>query len=525
VRLTAALALVLSLALLAGCLNKPSNDGDGRPAAMADWELDCSLGSYEAGPWAQECEARASHTQGQKQEIWLAVNPTDPLNVVLGAKDLDPALSAHCVWNGLFVTHDGGKTWLDTSPSGPYAAREPGSPYYGYACNTDPMGAFTADGVLHWVVEMYNLAGGNGYGPVADPNSGRGVFNPGWKLVLAESDDGGSTWPVEKAVTLEYGDGAAYLNDYSRATVNPATQSVITVINTYYPAAGANTAPVTGALPVPLPVGVGGVVCSVLPYRGVANPQQAVPSQPTMVTGSSNPGSLNCDAVAANRAGTVVLEARGAPTPTGGGSTASWFARSTDDGATFSDFKEGFSLRTIPGVFDESSYRTGTGYELAYDDSGGEHDGRLYALTAERLGADEADIVLHWSDDDGDTWSGPVRVNSDPEGTHQFMPNLAVAGDGSLHAFFMDKSHDADHGHAWIDVTHALSSDGGQTWTSERVTSVSWDGELGKHQEDFPFIGDYVGAAAVGDHVWAGFPDTSDGQTSMVAAIHVMKAA
>jgi hypothetical protein len=183
------------------------------------------------------------------------------------------------------------------------------------------------------------------------------------------------------------------------------------------------------------------------------------------------------------------------------------------------------SLRTIPGVFDESSYRTGTGLEMVYDNTGGARDGRLYVLTAERLGADDADIVLHWSDDDGATWSGPVRVNSDPEGTHQFMPNLAVAGDGSLHAFFMDKSHDDAHGHAWIDVTHAVSADGGQAWTSERVTSVSWDGELGKHQEDFPFIGDYVGVGAVGDHVWAGFPDASDGQATVVAAIHVMKAA
>jgi hypothetical protein len=518
-RLPAALALVLCLALLAGCSGRPGHGGGSAPA---EWVLDCNAGGREPAPWAQECEARASHTQGQKQEIWLAVNPTDPLNVVIGAKDLDPELSAHCVWNGLFVTHDGGATWEDTSPSGPYAAREPGSPYYGYACNTDPMGAFTADGVLHWVVEMYNAAGENGYGPVADPNSGRGVFNPGWKLVLAESDDGGSTWPQDKAVTLEYGDGVAYLNDYSRTAVNPRTQSVLTVINTYYPGAGANTSPVTGALPVPLPVGVGGVVCSIIPYRGASSPAQPVPEQPTFATGTANPGGLNCDAIAAKGDGTVVLEARGAPTPTGGGSTASWFARSTDDGATFSDFKEGFSLRTIPGVFDESSYRTGTGYEMAYDNSDGPHRGRLYALTAERLGSDEADIVLHWSDDDGDTWSGPVRVNSDAPGTHQFMPNFAVAGDGSLHAFFLDKSYDPDH--RFVDVTYARSEDSGQNWTSERVTSVSWDGELGKHQEDFPFIGDYVGVGAVGDHVWAGFPDTSNGQTSVVAAIHVMKA-
>jgi hypothetical protein len=519
------LASALATLVLAGCSSHSSNPTPGiAHPAVAGWSLDCGIGAYEKAQnasWMQTCEARASHTSGQKQEIWIAVNPKDPENVVIGAKDLYGAISNHCVWNGLAVTHDGGKSWIDTAPGGAFAARETASPYFGYACNTDPMGVFTADGILHWVVEMYNLAGTNGYGPAADPNSGRGVFNPGWKLLLAESDDGGTSWPDAKATTLEYGDGVGYLNDYSRAVVDPKTQSVLTVINTYYPGAGANTSPVTSVLPVPLPVGVGGVVCSVLPYRGASIPAQPVPVRPTFVTGTANPGGLNCDAIAANRAGTVVLEARGSPTATGGGATASWFARSSDDGATFSDFKEGFSLRTIPGVFEESRYRTGTGYEMAYDNSGGPHDGRLYVLTAERLGSDDADIVMHWSDDDGLTWSGPTRVNADDQGSHQFMPNFAVAGDGTVHAFWMDKSYDPKH--TLIDVTHGISTDGGATWTSERVTSVSWDGELGKHQEDFPFIGDYTGAAAVGNHVWAGFPDASNGSTTVMAAIHIHK--
>ena len=112
-----------------------------------------------------------------------------------------------------------------------------------------------------------------------------------------------------------------------------------------------------------------------------------------------------------------------------------------------------------------------------------------------------------------------MRVNADPEGSHQFEPNLAIAGDGSVHAFFMDKSRDPQH--RLIDVTHAVSSDGGATWGSERVTTLNWDGDLGKHQEDFPFIGDYTGADAVGNHVWAAFPDASNGSTTVIAAMHV----
>ena len=80
----------------------------------------------------------------------------------------------------------------------------------------------------------------------------------------------------------------------------------------------------------------------------------------------------------------------------------------------------------------------------------------------------------------------------------------------------MDKSYDP--GHKLIDITHALSTDGGNTWKTERVTSVSFDGDLGKHQENFPFIGDYIGAACVGDDCWAGFPDATTGITVMAAA-------
>jgi hypothetical protein len=509
---------VLAL-VLAGCGGKTATPTTGPPALAGGWKLDCGMGAYERvrGPWAQECEVRASHSEGQKQEIWLAINPTDARNVVIGAKDLNPAASGSCVWNGLFVTHDGGATWRDVIIGGPYGERTPDSPYYGYACNTDPMGVFTADGTLQWVVELYNFIGSDGNGPIGkDPTSGRGIVQPGWKLVLATSHDGGDTFP--EATVLEYGDGVGALNDYSRITANPKTGSAITVINTYYPGVGANTALVP-ALPVPVPLG--GEACSVLPFRPAEQraPQPA-PIKPTVVTGTANPGGINCLGIAATTGGTVTLGAVGSPLQ--GGAFGAWFARSTDDAASFTDFNAGFPFTPIPSPFTESSYRTGTSFEMAYDTTGGPRAGTLYVITAEQTegaGADEADIYVRSSTDDGKTWGTAVRANQDPPGTHQFMPNLAVARDGSLHAFWMDKAYDGAHNHTFIDVTHGLSVDGGATWRTERVTNVSWDGELGKHQEGFPFIGDYTGVGASGDEVWAAFPDASNGKTTVVAAM------
>jgi hypothetical protein len=539
-----ALCALAAALLLSGCFGKGASTTTATPALVGGWTLDCGMGAAERerASWLQDCEARASHTEGQKQEVWLAINPLDARNVVIGAKDLNPAASASCVWNGLSVTHDGGLTWRDVLIGGPYAERAPSSPYYGYACNTDPMGVFTADGTLQWVVELYNLAGGDGNGPLGkDPTSGRGILQPGWKLVLATSHDGGDTFP--DSTILEYGDGIGALNDYSRITANPATGSAITVINTYYPGFGANTALIPAA---PVPVPLGGEACSVLPFRPAAqkSPQPA-PIQPTVVTGTANPGGLNCLGIAANDAGTVALAAVGSPLQ--GGSFGAWFAKSTDDGAAFSDFTQGFTFTPIPSPFGESSYRTGTNFELAYDTARvltqyadhnvthtGPYHGRLYAITAEQtkglsgltfpqagnattFQGDDADIVVRWSDDDGATWSPPVRVNQDHVESHQFEPNIVVGSDGSVHAFWMDKAYDPAH--KLIDVTHGVSLDGGATWRTERVTTVSWDGELGKHQEGFAFIGDYTGIGASGKEVWGAFPDASNGKTTVIAAM------
>jgi hypothetical protein len=495
----AALPAALAL-LLAGC-TAPQAPSPSPPAAHADgWALDCTLGSHEPGPWLQRCEARASHTEGPKQEIWLAVNPTDPRNVAIGAKDNNPESSAKCVWNGVSVTHDGGRTWKDVVIGGRYSERTPDSPYFGFACNTDPMLAFSADGTLHYVVEMYNVGGQDSHGPLGpDPVAGRALLLPGWKLVLATSHDGGDTWP--DAALLDAADGISEINDYSRITVSPTTGTILTAINTF------SGGPFLFA-------GSADDFCSVIASRD--NGKSADP--PVLVTATRAPRGVGCQAIAAAPSGTIVLAASSAQGLEGGGGT-SWWAWSTDDGKSFSDPQPGFAIDPIPGKFDESEYRTGTNFELAYDHTGGPRKGTLYVIYASDPQGD-ADIFVRSSEDDGHTWGEPVRVNGDPTTHHQFIPNIVVARDGSVHAFFMDKRWDPAN--KLIDITHAVSVDGGLAWRDERVTTASFDGDLGVHQEGFPFIGDYIGIGAGGDEVWGAFPDASNGNTTVVAAARVV---
>jgi hypothetical protein len=494
------LAALLAAVVLAGCFGTSSTSSP-NPTSPATggqgWRLDCGLGAFELarGPWAQTCEARASHTAGAKQETWIAVNPTDPRNVVVGAKDLNPESSKDCVWNGVFVTKDGGASWTDVVIGGKWADRQPTSPYYGYACNTDPDFRFSKDGSLHYGVEMYNVANN---GACLNPGGNTlTCVTPGFKVLLATSHDGGLTWPDVITFQPDFG----FTTDFSRMTVSPTTQTIVEAIGS----AGA---------------AIAGPGCNVLASRDggkTADPPVAVVTKDGVPCGSSAD-----TAIAASPKGTLVILGGAFTTAPNGGlagsSTQPIVARSQDDGRTWTDSNPGFTFQGIPGTFAESQYRVSNTVELAYDLSNGTRAGTLYAVYAgaER---DEADIYLRSSPDDGKTWSDAVMVNGDPKGTHQWMPNVAVAGDGSVHVFYMDKSHDSKH--TLIDITHAGSLDGGKSWMRERVSTVPYDGDLGKHQEGFPFIGDYLGVDAVGRDVWAGFPDASNGNVTVIAAAHV----
>src|SRR5439155_1516750 len=65
---------------------------------------------------------------------------------------------------------------------------------------------------------------------------------------------------------------------------------------------------------------------------------------------------------------------------------------------------------------------------LAWDRTNSSHDGRVYLLwTQERPDeSDDMDVVVQFSDDDGLTWSAPVRVNDDTGVNSQFMPKIAL---------------------------------------------------------------------------------------------------
>jgi hypothetical protein len=96
------------------------------------------------------------------------------------------------------------------------------------------------------------------------------------------------------------------------------------------------------------------------------------------------------------------------------------------------------------------------------------------------------DVMVSRSDNDGDTWSAPVRI-ADATVQNQWMVSLAVDPRDVLHAAWYD-SRTGD-----TDVRYATSSDHGATWSASlRITTTPTSGGFNR-------LGDYLGLAVAPD--------------------------
>jgi hypothetical protein len=127
-----------------------------------------------------DCEGVNPHN-----ETSIAVNPTNPLNIIGGANDyqlgLNPGQVSETIRSCAHVTFDGGKTWSEYPIESNSA----------YQATGDPAVAFDASGHAYYATLGFRFAG-----PV------NGV-NP--DVVVANSGDGGKTW---NSVRIASGSGS-----------------------------------------------------------------------------------------------------------------------------------------------------------------------------------------------------------------------------------------------------------------------------------------------------------------------------
>lgn len=158
---------------------------------------------------------------------------------------------------------------------------------------------------------------------------------------------------------------------------------------------------------------------------------------------------------------------------------------------------------------------------LAWDRSGGPLAGRLYLVYTGEFpnGSDRTDIWVRVSDDDGVTWSAPVRANDDPMiRRSQFLPRIAIDQVSGMVAVGF---HDArlDDGLGGLGDTDGLinddamyyltfSADGGATFgTNIQVAEGASNAEAARNGVDY---GDYTGLAFVAGVAYPVWADNSN---------------
>ena len=167
------------------------------------------------------------------------------------------------------------------------------------------------------------------------------------------------------------------------------------------------------------------------------------------------------------------------------------FQRSMDGGETW--FKEerllekhygGWTLK-IPGV-----YRANGLPILKCDLSDGPNKGTLYLNWCDqRNGETDTDSWLMKSEDGGETWSYPIKVNQDNSGKHQFFTWMTVdQSNGNLYFVYYDRRNHEDNA---TDVYISTSRDGGDTFIDTKISDSPFT------PDESIFFGDYLNIDAV----------------------------
>ncbi len=157
---------------------------------------------------------------------------------------------------------------------------------------------------------------------------------------------------------------------------------------------------------------------------------------------------------------------------------------------------------------------------LAWDRSGGPHTGRVYLLWTQETPneSNDTNVMVQYSDDEGATWSSPVRVNDDTGTTSQFLPKIAIdQTTGNVAVAWYDCRNDLGAGKPGdtnavpnddATIYASVSTDGGVTFEPNirvgAAVSNSGDARWGL---DF---GDYEGLAFESGSIYPVWADNSN---------------
>jgi hypothetical protein len=157
---------------------------------------------------------------------------------------------------------------------------------------------------------------------------------------------------------------------------------------------------------------------------------------------------------------------------------------------------------------------------LAYDRTGGAHAGRVYLVYTDEQPneSNNTDVLVRYSDNDGGSWSAPIRVNDDAGTAAQFNPHIALDQTTGVVAVGW---HDArnDRGDNGIGDTNgipgddaqyyvAVSRDSGATFSPNVRVSAGTSNAAASHNG--VEYGDYTGLGFAGGVIHPAWADNSN---------------
>jgi hypothetical protein len=222
--------------------------------------------------------------------------------------------------------------------------------------------------------------------------------------------------------------------------------------------------------------------------------------------------------------------------PKKGSQATVYVGRSTDDGKSFSPFVAVANVGTLPATnLPNTTFRDGITENFTASPT---FPGHLY-LTYENWDGTQFDIKFSQSTNGGITWSTPVVVNDNIDGTvatDQFQPSVAAGPNGAVAVAFYDRRlacpsdpsilpQDVGRTNFCIDVSMQPYQDLGfgavTLGGNVRITKSTWDPEEpGQSVGGIPqetcadgnctvqFIGDYFGLAISAGNIYALFVST-----------------
>ena len=365
----------------------------------------------------------------------IAVDPTDPDNLVIGWRQFD-TVASNFRQAGRGYSHDGGRTW--TFPG----VLDPG------VFRSDPVLAADASG--SFLYNAVTIVPGNLYQCAVFKSTDRGVtFGP-----AVYSYGGDKAW-MTVDTTASQGAGHVY-GYWSRFAGCCGTN----VFNRSTNAAGSFEPPVPilgdfvwGTLDVTSDgrLFLGGVVATNFSMFAIARSSDARNAAATP--------SFDLTAQV-NLGGTLLYSVAGSPNP-GGLLGQVWIATDRSTGPT-----------------------AGNVYLLC---------------SVDPPGSDPLDLRFSRSTDGGATWSPSVRVNDDPanNGAWQWFGTLAVAPNGRIDVVWNDTRNTGAANMSQLFTSS--STDAGVTWSANQALTPAWNSHVGWPNQDkigdyYDMVSDAVGA-------------------------------